>query len=95
MATNEQVNRNEIGYKVLKAMLKEQGFEIDKNFRRIVGNMAKKTGVDFGELLQFYKELGVELMDEVAELGKPAAPEELEEDHHGHGFGFHGGHGGH
>jgi len=82
----DKAREGEIARAFLKYKLKEDGFPIDRNFRRRIGNLAKHTGLPFGELLEFATALSSEILTEVSEPGKEPTQDEL--------AGFHG-HGGH
>jgi hypothetical protein len=80
----EPGRKGEIAHAFLKHLLKEQGFDIDKNFRRKVGNVAKNSGLPFEEVLEYGTMLVTEIVTEVSEKGKTPTPEELD-GHWGHG----------
>lgn len=76
--------RNEIAYAFLKFLLKKDGFEIDSNFRRRMGNVASQTGLEFKEVLEFGTTVGIELINEVSDKNKEPTKDELD-GHWGHG----------
>jgi len=78
--------KGEIAYAFLKLRLKEDGFEIDQNFRRKIGNIAKKTGIPFKETLEFGVQISIEILSEVSDPKKDPTEDELA------GFEGHGGH---
>ena len=86
MAEITDARKGELAYHFLKHKLKEDGFRVDQHFRRRIGNVAKKTGVPFPELLGFATSLIAEILSEVSEPGKAPTPDELDgfEDHGGH-----------
>ncbi len=72
--------KGEIAYALLKLRLKEEdgGMSIGNNFRRHIGNIAKRTGISFEETLEFAVAMAAEILTEVSDPKKPATPEELE-----------------
>ena len=81
--------KGEIAYLFLKNRLKEEGFDLDQNFRRRIGNIAKKIGVPFPEALEFSMALVGELLVEVGQKDTPPSEEELQSFDHFHGHGGH------
>ncbi len=73
----KQKRKGEIAYLYLKHLLKEDGLEIDRHFRRRIGNIAKQTGIPFPEALEFATELATDLLTEVSDKSKPVTDEEL------------------
>jgi len=78
--------KGEIARAFLKFKLKEDGFEIDRHFRRRIGNIAKNTGLPFEEVLEFSIAIASEILTEVSEPTKAPTEDELA------GFEGHGGH---
>lgn len=82
---HDDKRKGEIAYAVLKQTLKEHGFELDQNFRRRVGNTAKKTSIPFAEMLEFSTTLAVEMLAEVSDKNKAPTEDEIAGfDDHGH-----------
>lgn len=83
MAIDEK-RKGEIAYLALKHRLKEDGIQLDANYRRRIGRAAKAIGVPFEELLEFSNALTAELFKEVSEKGPLSADEQADHHHGGH-----------
>lgn len=86
MALDEQ-KEGKLARAMLKHLLKDEGFTINRHFRRRVGNIAHSTGFEFGDVLEFSTTLAGELLAEVSDKDKPPTPDELDarHEHYGHG----------
>ncbi len=63
----EKEKRNEIGLKLLRYKMREEGINLSKNTRRELGNIAKEINVSVDDLKEFIKEELKRQIDEMLE----------------------------